>query len=163
MAATLARRHVHEAFVEASGFSHGHTYVGHASACAAGLAVMQVIENEGLLDHVVSLGEYLQRALETAFADRPYVGDIRGRGLFRALEFVADKHSKAPFPDAMTVTGRLKQASMKHGLICYPGGGSERDNLGSHILLAPPFVAQEHHIHELIEKLDAVFGDVFDG
>jgi adenosylmethionine-8-amino-7-oxononanoate aminotransferase len=101
--------------------------------------------------------------LITAFADRPYVGDIRGRGLLRGIEFVVDKQNKTPFPDAMNVTGRLKRASMKHGLICYPGGGSEQDNLGSHILLAPPFVAQEHHIDELIEKLDAVFGDVFDG
>ncbi|PHS24899.1 MAG: aspartate aminotransferase family protein [Robiginitomaculum sp.] len=164
LAATLARRHMHETFVETGrGFNHGHTYVGHASACAAGLAVVQTIEEEGLLDHVKALGAYLQAGLVAAFADRPYVGDIRGRGLFRGLEFVADKQSKTPFPDAMKITGQLKQVSMEHSLICYPGGGSERDNLGSHILLAPPFIAQKEHIDELIEKLSAIFDDVFDG
>ncbi len=163
LAATLARRHVHETFVQTgAGFSHGHTYVGHASACAAGLAVVQTIDDENLLQNVNSVGAYMQTALEEAFADRPYVGDIRGRGLFRAIEFVADRQSKKPFADELKITGRLKQASMKHGLICYPGGGSMQDTLGSHILFAPPFIAKTAHIDQLIGKLSLVFEDVFD-
>ncbi len=163
LAVTLARRHVHETFVQTgAGFSHGHTYVGHASACAAGLAVVQTIDDENLLQNVNSVGGYMQTALEEAFADRPYVGDIRGRGLFRAIEFVADRQSKKPFADELKITGRLKQASMKHGLICYPGGGSMRDMLGSHILFAPPFIAKTEHIDQLIGKLSLMFEDVFD-
>jgi len=164
LAATLARRHVHETFVKTgAGFSHGHTYVGHASACAAGLAVVQTIDDENLLQNVNSVGAYMKAALEEAFADRPYVGDIRGRGLFRAIEFVADRQSKMPHEDGVKITGRLKQASMKHGLICYPGGGSMCDMLGSHILFAPPFIAQPDHIDQLIGKLSLMFEDVFDG
>jgi len=163
LAATLARRHVHETFVQTgAGFSHGHTYVGHASACAAGLAVVQTIDDENLLQNVNSVGAYMKAALEEAFADRPYVGDIRGRGLFRAIEFVADRQSKKPFTDELKITGRLKQASMKHGLICYPGGGSMQDTLGSHILFAPPFIAKTAHIDQLIGKLSLMFEDVFD-
>ncbi|VAV95280.1 Aminotransferase, class III [hydrothermal vent metagenome] len=163
LAATLTRAHIHETFVTSGkGFDHGHTYVGHASACAAGLAVLNVIDQENLLDNVQKQGDYLQAALEDAFGDHPYVGDIRGRGLFRGIEIVADKQTKAPFPDDLKITKRLKQATMKQGLICYPGGGSYQDNLGSHILLAPPFIVQPDHIDQLIEKLRAMFDEVLD-
>jgi adenosylmethionine-8-amino-7-oxononanoate aminotransferase len=164
LAATLARRHVHESFVEhGKGFSHGHTYVGHASACAAGLAVLQTLAEDQLLPHVQKMGLLLQEKLNTAFADHPYVGDIRGRGLFWGIELVSDKNSKQPFADEQRITARLKQACMHHGLICYPGGGSMRDNLGSHILLAPPFIVQPEHLDALVDILRQVFADVFDG
>ncbi len=164
LAATLARAKVHQTFTQTGkAFAHGHTYVGHASACAAGLAVMEVIEDEDLLSNVRHTGDYLQEHLTAAFGGRAYVGDIRGRGLFRGIEFVADKKTKAPFADEMNITPALKRAAMQHGLICYPGGGSARDNLGSHILLAPPFIAEPAHIDALIGKLDAMFADVFDG
>jgi len=162
LAATIARRHIHETFVTTGrGFSHGHTYVGHASACAAGLAVINVIDDENLLDNVRTQGDLLQKELERAFSDHPNIGDIRGRGLFRGLEIVADKASKAPFPDEENITKRLMKATMAHGLICYPGGGSMQDSLGSHILLAPPFILKPDHIAELIDKLRAIFSDVF--
>lgn len=163
LAATLARAHIHQTFVDSGeGFDHGHTYVGHAVACAAGNAVIDVIDNENLLDNVVKQGTYLQTKLEEAFPDHPHIGDIRGRGLFRGIEIVADKATKQPFPDNRKITKRLKQSTMKHGLICYPGGGSEQDNLGSHILLAPPFIVQEKHIDRLIEKLTVIFKETFD-
>lgn len=163
LAATIIRSHIHETFVTSGkGFDHGHTYVGHASACAAGLAVLNVIEEENLLQNVEIQGALLQKELELAFADHPHIGDIRGRGLFRGLEIVADKLTKQPFPDEMNITRSLKQATMKHGLICYPGGGSFQDNLGSHILLAPPFIVQPDHIEQAVDKLRLIFADVFD-
>ncbi|NOZ42872.1 MAG: aspartate aminotransferase family protein [Alphaproteobacteria bacterium] len=163
LAATLARAHIHETFVTTGrGFDHGHTYVGHASACAAGLAVVTVIDDEKLLHNVRKQGDYLQKSLEAAFGDHPHIGDIRGRGLFRGLEIVADKVTKTPFADEKNITKRLKQATMTHGLICYPGGGSLRDNLGSHILLAPPFIVEPGHIDQLIDKLRAIFSDILD-
>ncbi|MBL4869978.1 MAG: aspartate aminotransferase family protein [Robiginitomaculum sp.] len=162
LAATITRSHIHEIFVTSGkGFEHGHTYVGHASACAAGLTVLNVIKEENLLQNVKTQGDLLQKELDMAFADHPHIGDIRGRGLFRGLEIVADKRTKRPFPDEMKITRRLKRATMKHGLICYPGGGSFQDNLGSHILLAPPFIVQPNHIEQAVDKLRLIFEDVF--
>ena len=162
LAATITRSHIYEIFVtRGKGFEHGHTYVGHASACAAGLTVLNVIKEENLLQNVKTQGDLLQKELDMAFADHPHIGDIRGRGLFRGLEIVADKRTKRPFPDEMKITRRLKRATMKHGLICYPGGGSFQDNLGSHILLAPPFIVQPNHIEQAVDKLRLIFEDVF--
>ncbi|MCK5425249.1 MAG: aspartate aminotransferase family protein [Emcibacter sp.] len=163
LAATIVRNHIYETFVTSGkGFDHGHTYVGHASACAAGLAVINVIDDENLLQNVMTQGALLQERLEATFGDHPHIGDIRGRGLFRGIEIVADKETKQPFPDDRQITKRLKVATMKHGLICYPGGGSFQDNLGSSILLAPPFILKPEHIEQLIDKLTAIFADVFD-
>lgn len=162
LAATIARSHILETLSKSGkNFDHGHTYVGHAAACAAGLAVINVIDEENLLDRVNSQGGKLHTALLKAFEDHPHVGDIRGRGLFRGIEIVEDKASKRPFPDDKKITARLMQSVMKNGLICYPGGGSEIDGLGSHILLAPPFILEDKHIEQLIEKLTAVFSEVF--
>lgn len=163
LAATISRAHIHETFLtRGKTFDHGHTYVGHASACAAGLAVITIIDDDNLLQRVRKQGKLLQKELEGAFEDHPYIGDIRGRGLFRGIEFVADKQTTAPFPDAANITKRLKQSAMKNGLICYPGGGSVKDNLGSHILLAPPFILDFIHIEQLIDKLRIIFSEVFD-
>lgn len=163
LAVTIANSKVHQVLSESNtGFSHGHTYVGHASACAAGLAVLNVIDEEHLLEKVLQQGDKLQLALQEAFADKEFIGDIRGRGLFRGIEIVADKTSKKPFADKEKITAKLHELTMKHGLICYPGGGSEVDGLGSHILLAPPFIIEDQHIELLIEKLTAIFVELFD-
>lgn len=164
LAATIARAKVYESIAQdGNNFDHGHTYAGHAAACAAGVAVIGVIEDQNLLDNVVNQGEALHKALMDAFQDHPNIGDIRGRGLFRSLEIVADKYTKNPFPDDKAITKRLMQAVIKNGLICYPGGGSEIDGLGSHILLAPPFILESKHIDQLIAKLTTVFNEVLGG
>ncbi|MCF8474927.1 MAG: aspartate aminotransferase family protein [Emcibacter sp.] len=161
LAATIVRHHIHDFFVTSGkGFDHGHTYVGHASACAAGCAVLTTIDEDNLLANVRSKGEMLQQKLEEAFKDHPHIGDIRGRGLFRAIEIVADKKTKQPFPDDANITKKLKQAAMKHGLICFPCSGSTKDNLGSCIMFAPPFILEESHLDELMGKLHAILKDV---
>jgi len=163
LAATIVRAPLHDVFVTSGkGFDHGHTYVGHASACAAGCAVLKVIDEDNLLPNVNRMGDLIQQQLELAFGTHPHIGDIRGRGLFRGIEIVADKITKAPFPDEAQITKKLKDATMKHGLICYPGGGSHQDNLGSNILLAPPFIAQPDHVDQLIDKLRLIFTEVLD-
>ena len=95
------------------------------------------------------------------FGDHPNVGDIRGRGLFVGLEFVADRASKLAFPAADRIPAKLKKAAMQHGLICYPGGGSVDGRAGAHMLIAPPFIAEDTHFEELVEKLQVMFADVF--
>uniref|UniRef100_UPI002596377B aspartate aminotransferase family protein n=1 Tax=uncultured Cobetia sp. TaxID=410706 RepID=UPI002596377B len=88
--ATLVSQRIRDAIANGSGFfQHGHTYIGHATACAAALAVQQTIEARDLLTRVNVLGEGLKARLNERFAHHPHVGDIRGRGLFQGLELVA--------------------------------------------------------------------------
>jgi hypothetical protein len=81
------------------------------------------------------------------------VGDIRGRGLFRGLELVQDRDSKAPFDPAHGLAARIKRAALEAGLICYPMSGTRDGRMGDHILLAPPFILSETQIEEICDKL----------
>ena len=116
--AVLAQGHLVAALAEGSGlFQHGHTYLGHAVACAAALAVQRVIERDQLLPAVRQRGLQLQQLLQAAFAEHPHVGDIRGRGLFWGLELVRERASKQCFDPALRLHARLKRAAMAQGLI----------------------------------------------
>ncbi|XVO85343.1 aspartate aminotransferase family protein [Pseudomonas palleroniana] len=152
--ATLVSRKIRDAIASGSGFfQHGHTYIGHATACAAALAVQKAIESRGLLAQVNRLGEGLRERLLDRFAEHPHIGDIRGRGLFQGIELVADRNSKAPFDPALKLHAKLKQAAMAEGLMCYPMGGTIDGQRGDHILLAPPFILEDHHLDEIADKL----------
>lgn len=159
--AVITRDHVHAAIQkDPGGFAHGHTYIGHAVSCAAGVAIQDCLD-EGLLESVHGKGEMFRRMLRERFADHPAVGDIRGRGLFVGIEFVADRETKEPFAVEDRIPAKIKSAAMKHGLICYPGGGTVDGRRGAHMLLAPPFIAEESHFQEALDKLDAMFDAVF--
>lgn len=151
--AVIATKKVYEAIVSGSGFfQHGHTYLGHAAACAGALAVQCRLDEGGLLARVTPLGDSLGSKLRTAFGEHPHVGDIRGRGLFRAIELVEDRVTKKPFDAAKKVNVRLKQEALKAGLICYPMGGTLDGVQGDHVLFAPPFIVTEAQLDELVEK-----------
>ena len=156
--ATLCSAEIYNRFREGSGlFQHGHTYIGHATACAAALAVQQTIEDDGLLANINTMGDALDQSLRQRFGDHPFVGDIRGRGLFRGLELVADRASKAPLPYSLSIHSSIKRHAMARGLACYPGGGTIDGQQGNHILLAPPYIIDRSHVAEITEKLgDAV-------
>jgi len=157
--ATLVAGRIVDAFARGSGtFQHGHTYIGHPLACAAALAVQDTIRDEGLLANVRARGNDLERALAARFADHPHVGDIRGRGLFRALELVADRATKAPFDPALRLHARVKAHGMQRGLMTYPGGGTIDGRHGDHILLAPPYIVTAADIDEIVRRL----GDTVD-
>jgi len=163
IAATLARKHVVDAITSLSGgFKHGHTYIGHATACAAGVAVQRCLDEEKLLTKVAAMGRELFDVLHKSIGDHPNVGDIRGRGLFAGIEIVADKETKEPFPAEEELASKIKAAAMDAGLICYPGAGSVDGKRGTHILLAPPFIVESKHLDELAGKLDTIFNSVFD-
>jgi len=154
--ATLVNGRIVEAIRAGSGFfQHGHTYIGHATACAAALAVQKAIEERELLPRVRKLGENLQNRLQARFAAHPHVGDVRGRGLFQGLELVSDRASKEPFDPALKLHAKVKKAAMAQGLMCYPMGGTLDGHRGDHILLAPPFILEDAHLDELVDKLDA--------
>ena len=162
--ATLVNKKIFDVIYNGSGyFQHGHTYMGHATACAASLAVLDTIEQENLLENVRNLGELLQRELESEFSTHDYIGDIRGRGLFRGIEFVKDKTSKETFDPALKINVKFKQTAMENGLICYPMGGTIDGVNGDHVLLAPPFIINETQIDEVIGKLKQTVNSVFNG
>jgi adenosylmethionine-8-amino-7-oxononanoate aminotransferase len=152
--AVMVSGEIHDRIVGGSGFfQHGHTYLGHAAACAGALAVQRRLHEGGLLAGVAPLGVLLEEKLRAAFGAHAHVGDIRGRGLFWGLELVADKAEKTPFDPARRVHARVKKAALDAGLMCYPMGGTLDGVRGDHVLLAPPFIVQETQLDELVEKL----------
>lgn len=159
--AIVTRKHVCDSIQkDPDGFAHGHTYIGHAISCAAGVAIQKCLD-DGVLASVSGKGKKLLEILNDRFQDHPAVGDIRGRGLFAGIEFVANRETKAPFPADAKIPSKLKNAAMEHGLICYPGGGSVDGVRGAHLLLAPPFIAEDQHFEELVDKLSKMFDSVF--
>jgi len=157
--AMLCSAKIYDAFEQGSGFfQHSHTYMGHSLACATGKAVVSAILDRGLLNNVVARGEQLKSALGSHFGQHPHIGDIRGRGLFIGLEFVQDRESKQPFDPSIGLNKKLKQAAMDAGLVCYPMGGTIDGVNGDHILLAPPFIMDDNHIGEIVDKLDEAIG-----
>jgi adenosylmethionine-8-amino-7-oxononanoate aminotransferase len=154
--AVLAQASIVQAFEQGSGlFQHGHTYIGHPVACAAALAVQQVIERDGLLGQVQRLGHGLRERLVARFGAHPQVGDIRGRGLFQAIELVRDRAGKTPFDPKLKLHAKIKAAAMAQGLMVYPMGGTIDGVQGDHVLLAPPFVASDADLDRIVERLGA--------
>ena len=157
--ATLVSERIYGAITNGSGyFQHGHTYIGHATACAAALEVQRVIDEDRLLDNVRARGEQLRGALGERFGQHPYVGDVRGRGLFAGVELVADRATKAPFAPQLALNAAVKRAAMERGLMVYPMGGTIDGKQGDHILLAPPFICTADDIARIVGRL----GDAID-
>ncbi len=149
---------IYNAFADGSGlFQHGHTYIGHPIAAAAANKVVEILTRPGLMDNVVAMGERLQAGLEARLGQSPYVGDIRGRGLFRGVEIVADRDSKAPFDPVRKIHARIKREAMLRGLMCYPMGGTIDGRNGDHVLLAPPYIIGPEEIDMIADRLtDAI-------
>jgi adenosylmethionine-8-amino-7-oxononanoate aminotransferase len=154
--AVLAQRKIVDAMSKGSGFfQHGHTYLGHPMACAAALAVQQVIRRDGLVAKVREDGAAFGAMLAEALGGHLHVGDIRGRGFFWGIELVADRVSKAPFDPALKINVAMKKDAMARGLLCYPFGGTVDGRQGDHVLLAPPFIATRADLREIATRLAA--------
>ncbi|RQR72805.1 aspartate aminotransferase family protein [Burkholderia sp. Bp9012] len=152
--ATLVSDRIYRTIVDGSGFfQHGHTYLGHATACAAALEVQRVIAEEKLLDNVKVRGEQLRASLREHYGAHPHVGDVRGRGLFVGVELVRDRDSKATFDPALKLHAAVKREAMQRGLMVYPMGGTIDGVHGDHILIAPPFVCTAQQIDTIVERL----------
>ena len=158
--AVLLGKHIYETFAKGSGFfQHGHTYMGHPMACAAGLAVQETIRRDNLLANVKTMGALLQRRLGERFGNHPHVGDIRGRGLFQAVELVEDRSTKEPFDPSLKLHAKVKKAAMARGLMVYPMGGTIDGQRGDHVLLAPPFIVTEEQIGDIVDRLGSAIDD----
>ena len=158
--ATLVSDRIYDAIVGGSGFfQHGHTYIGHATACAAALEVQRVIEDDRLLDNVKTRGAQLRASLREHYARHEYVGDVRGRGLFVGVELVKDRATKAPFAPGLALNAAIKRAAMARGLMVYPMGGTVDGASGDHVLLAPPFICTADDIDRIVSRLTDAIDD----
>ena len=152
--AMICQNFIYDAIANGSGFfQHGHTYLGHPVACAASLSVLNKLVNENFSSQVKEKGQYLQKNLELHLGQNQFVGDIRGRGLFRGIEIVKDRSTKEPFQKKLNIAGKIKKQALDIGLICYPMQGTVDGSKGDHILIAPPFIINESEINEISTKL----------
>jgi len=161
VSATLVHDRIYQAIHKAHGLLvHGHTYQAHPVACAASLAVQHVIRDENLLANVRKQGAYLEASLRRAFGDHPNVGDIRGRGLFWGVEFVADRATKRPFPAARAVGWNLSRAALGHGMMFYPGMATADGVDGDHLILAPAYTTTAGEVDEMVAGMVATVKEV---
>jgi hypothetical protein len=152
--ALVMQEKIFDAIADGSGaFQHSHTYMGHPLACAAALAVQRVMRRDNLLANVRSQGAHLARRLKERFGNHPFVGDVRGRGLFQGIELVADRGSKEPFDPKLRLHARVRREAMARGLLVYPMGGSADGIRGDHVLIAPPFIIDGAAIDTIVERL----------
>jgi adenosylmethionine-8-amino-7-oxononanoate aminotransferase len=152
--ALMMQDEIFDTIAEGSGaFQHSHTYMGHPLACATALAVQRVIRRDNLLANVRSQGAHLARRLKERFGNHPFVGDVRGRGLFQGVELVADRGSKEPFDPKLKTHARVNREAMARGLMVYPMGGTADGVRGDHILIAPPFIIGAGAIDTIVERL----------
>ncbi|RAQ64357.1 class III aminotransferase [Aspergillus flavus] len=147
-------------------FVHGQTYQSHPLGCAAAVEVQRIIKEENLVENCRKMGQYLGQQLKLHLGDHPYVGDIRGRGLFWAVEFMADPPTKTPFSPAFTISKRMQSRGMERGYdIClFAATGAVDGCNGDHVLLAPPYIVHKEDVDEIVSRLvrtiDSVFEDV---
>lgn len=160
LGAMLCDQKIYDTVAGGSGFfQHGHTFSGHPAACAAGAAVMNELQTRGLVERSARMGKVLENALQERLEAHPSVGDIRGRGLFMGVEFVADKRTKEPLPPARRTHAKIQAAAFARGLMVYSMGGTADGKCGDHVLIAPPFIIDERQIEELADKLAAAISD----
>ncbi len=165
LGAVLMRQSIVDAITNGAGFfQHGHTYISHATAVAAGLATQRILKADNLLANIIKQGDYLNQLLHEQLGQHPrigqFIGDIRGRGLFRGIEIVADKASKQAHDPNLPLAAGIRQTAMDNGLMCYPLTGTIDGIHGNHILLAPAYIIQAHEIEEIVDKLTASIDSV---
>ncbi|MDO6589419.1 aspartate aminotransferase family protein [Loktanella sp. D2R18] len=163
LGAIIAGARLVEPVLDAGGFLHGFTYAGNPLACAAGLAVLEEMEDQGLIENAARMGEVLMDELRALMDRYPFIGDVRGKGLLTAFEFVADRHTMAPLDPKLNAYERLVELAYSRGLIIYSRrtrGGKE----GDHFLVAPPLIITEEQIQEMMvilrDALDAFADEV---
>lgn len=153
----IASGDVYDAVDRAGTFAHGFTWSHHPVGAAVASTVIDVIEREGLVERARVLGERVHERLTGELGDHPHVGDIRGLGLLRAVEFVADRETKAPFDRAERVHERITAAAFERRMTVYPCGSAVDGRVGDAVLLGPPLSVTDDDLDEMLTRLvDAV-------
>lgn len=163
IAMLLMSQRIVDAIQAGSGFfNHGHTYSSHAVACAAALAVQRIVKRDNLLQNVQTTGDRLGRGLQAALGRHPHVGDIRGRGLMWAVEFVKDRGTKEPFPLKERVAGRIKGAALKEpwSTALNAGMGTADTIAGDHITITPPYNIAEADVDLIVSRIKGAVEEV---
>jgi len=153
LGAMIADQDMVEAVLDAGGFAHGHTYAGNPLACSAGLAVLNEIETLGLMPHTTAMGERLMRGLGDLMDRYRFIGDVRGKGLLTAFEFVSDRETMAPLPAKLEAYNRFVEICYERQLITYSRrtrGGID----GDHFLICPPMIVTPEQIDDILTILD---------
>lgn len=157
IAAVMASEPLVQAILDGTGvLANGHTYMGHPVVCAAALAVLETIENDSLLEAVKARGAELRSELERRLGQHPNVGDIRGRGLFQAIEFVESRETRAPLPRVRRFAETLKAELQSEGLLAYPSSGTADGIAGDHLLMAPPYTITSEEIGQITDIVERV-------
>jgi adenosylmethionine-8-amino-7-oxononanoate aminotransferase len=153
LGAVMCRGDIVDSVLATGGFPHGHTYAGNPMACAVGRAVLKRIVDDGLVDHAAVMGKRLMQGLKRLAEKYPIIGEVRGKGLLTALEFVSDRGTRAPFADHLQVGNLVTARAFANGLIVYPRR-SINGLSGDHVLVAPPLIIKEAELDELLDRLD---------
>lgn len=138
----------------AGGFKHGHTYSANPVSCAASDMVLRVVEEDGLMERATEHGTYIRSRLEALKQKTGIIGDIRGLGLHMAVEIVADRVTREPFPAHVKAGERIGMICRDHGLLLFSrrtAGGS----FGEWLMLCPPLTISRPEIEELLESFEA--------
>ena len=141
-------------------FNHGGTFSHHAVGAAAGLATLRILQKEKLVANAAAMGRRLGASLRDRLGNHPHVGDIRGRGLFWALELVQDRQTKAPFPVGQHLAQTIWQRAFDLGLIVYYSQGCADGRNGDLVMLGPPLIINEEQIDAAVELLTRAVHDV---
>lgn len=163
LGAMVAKTEIVDAVLGSGGFLHGFTYAGNPLASAAGLAVLEVLRKDKLIENTVQMGDVLKAELTKLMDRYPFIGDVRGKGLLLAFELVSDRDMMAPLPKKLNAYNRLVDLAHDRGLIIYSRrtrGGVE----GDHFLICPPLIITREQIDEimgiLIESLDVMAAEM---
>jgi adenosylmethionine-8-amino-7-oxononanoate aminotransferase len=137
------------------------TYGGNPVSCAAGMAVLDYIEDNDLVSRAAEKGDKLLAGLQAAVGDLPHVGQVRGKGLFIGIELVADKETKAPFPVQAKVTEHVEKAAFNRGLLVLGGVAGLIDGAaGDHFEILPPYVVDDEHLDFIVDTVREVILEV---
>jgi adenosylmethionine-8-amino-7-oxononanoate aminotransferase len=165
LGATIYRRSLLDVLADRDGGPlTGHTFTAHTAACAAGAAVQAIVKRDGLVERVRAEGEWFMGILRTALGGIEAVGDIRGRGFFVGVEFVADRATRTPLCADLAFSARFNRQALSRGLLCYPVSGTVDGSRGDAVILAPPYIATRAQLAEIAqlvgESAVAALGEV---
>ncbi len=162
LGAMAAERRIVDAVLADGGFAHGYTYAGNPLACAAGLAVLREVLEQGLIGNAAEKGNRLKDLLTGLMRRYPFIGDVRGKGLLLAFELVADRETMAPLAPTLEAHSRLVEEAYRRGLIIY-SRRTRGGTLGDHFMVCPPLIVTDRDLDDilaiLIDSLDAFAGD----
>jgi adenosylmethionine-8-amino-7-oxononanoate aminotransferase len=133
----------------------GHTFTNAPMACAAGVATIEIIEEEHLLERVTERGARLGEQLRSLRREFAFIGDVRGLGYMWGLELVTDPATAAPPDPALEMTGKAIATAAGHRLIVYPASGCADGAAGDAFIVAPPLTATDEELDELLARLRA--------